>query len=142
MNTDLKKVGEKKFMSRGLAWFLGAGLGANGVWMLIRPLDWYYTMPGVKGTGPPNLHFMRDIGCAYVVVCASLFWTAKKPRQAWPSVFTSGLFLALHALVHLWDTLAGRQPGHQLVTDLPGVVLPALLVLWVAWLAQRSSAEE
>ncbi len=58
-------------MRRGLAWLLGVRLGLNGLWMLAYPLRWYKAVPGVTGTGPPNLHFIRDIGCAYVVVCAS-----------------------------------------------------------------------
>jgi len=127
---------------RALAWLLGFGLGANGLWMLARPLDWYYAIPGAVGTGPPNLHFIRDIGCAYLVVGAGLFWLAAKPGQAWPAALAGGTFLALHALVHLWDTVAGRESAHQLVVDLPAVVLPALLVLWLVWLAQRNLKED
>jgi hypothetical protein len=129
-------------MRRGLTWILGSGLGANGLWMLVCPGNWYRTIPGVAGTGPANLHFIRDIGCAYLVVGASLFWLAKKPRQAWPAAFGGGTFLTLHALVHLWDTAAGRESAHQLLADLPAVVLPAFLVLWLVWLARRDSKEE
>ena len=128
-------------MRRGLAWLLGVSLGANGLWMLAFPLHWYYAVPGVPGTGPPNLHFIRDIGCAYLVVGATLFWLAAKPRQAWRAALAGGTFLGLHALVHLWDTVAGRESIHQLLTDLPAVVLPAFLALWLVWLAQRSSQE-
>jgi hypothetical protein len=129
-------------MRRGLAWVLGLGLGANALWMLIRPEGWYYLVPGVVGTGPPNLHFIRDIGCAYLVVAASLFWLAGKPRQAWPTALAGGAFLTLHAMVHLWDTAAGRESAHQLLVDLPAVVLPAFLALWLAGLARRDSRKE
>jgi hypothetical protein len=129
-------------MRRGLTWLLGLGLGVNGLWMLGRPEGWYYAIPGVSGTGPANLHFIRDIGCAYVVVGASLFWLVLKPRQAWPCALAGGAFLALHALIHLWDTAAGRESSRQLLADLPAVVLPAFLVLWLVWLARRDSMEE
>ena len=129
-------------MRRALAWLLGFGLGANGLWMLVRPLDWYYAILGAVGTGPPNLHFIRDIGCAYLVTGAGLFWLAAKPKEAWPAALVGGTFLALHALVHLWDTAAGRESTGQLVTDLPAVVLPALLVLVLVGLAARGSTKE
>jgi hypothetical protein len=128
-------------MRRGLNWLLGSALGLNGLWMLIRPETWYRTIPGVAGTGPANLHFIRDIGCAYLVAGASMFWLVKTPRQAWPAALAGGAFLTLHALVHLCDTAAGREPARQLLADLPAVVLPAFLVLWLVWLARRESKE-
>jgi uncharacterized protein YjeT (DUF2065 family) len=128
-------------MRRGLNWLLGSALGLNGLWMLIRPETWYRTIPGVAGTGPANLHFIRDIGCAYLVAGAGMFWLVKTPRQAWPAALAGGAFLTLHALVHLCDTAAGREPARQLLADLPAVVLPAFLVLWLVWLARRESKE-
>lgn len=47
-------------------------LAANGLAMLIAPGDWYRAVPGVPFTGPPNLHFVRDIGCAYLVAARAL----------------------------------------------------------------------
>ena len=38
---------------------------ANGLFMLAKPLDWYVFIPTVVTTGPPNAHFIRDIGLAY-----------------------------------------------------------------------------
>ena len=125
-------------MQRGLTWLLGLGLGANGFWMLISPENWYRTIPGVTGTGPANLHFIRDIGCAYVVVGLSLFWLASRARQGWPAALAGGVFLTLHALVHLWDAGAGRESGHQFIADVPAVVLPAFLVMSLVWLARRN----
>lgn len=129
-------------MRRGLSWLLGFGLGANGLWMLTCPEKWYRMIPGVAGTGPANLHFIRDIGCAYLVVGASLFWLVKNPRKAWPAALAGGAFLALHALVHVWDTAAVRESPHQLLVDLPAVVLPAFLVLWLVWIARYDSKEK
>src|SRR3546814_4042435 len=39
---------------------------ANGAFMLAKPLDWYVFVPTVVTTGPPNAHFIRDIGLAYL----------------------------------------------------------------------------
>jgi hypothetical protein len=126
-------------MRHGLTWLLGLPLGANGVWMLMRPETWYYAIPGVTGTGPLNLHFIRDIGCAYLVVAAGLLWMASRPREAWPAALAGGAFLALHAFVHLWDTVAGRESSRQLLVDLPAVVLPVFLVLGLVWFARRDA---
>ena len=79
-------------MRQGLTWLTGLALGTNGVWMLIRPEIWYYAIPGVTGTGPLNLHFIRDIGCAYLGAAAGLLWMASRPREFWPAALAGGAF--------------------------------------------------
>ena len=111
---------------------LGLALGANGLWMLAAPEAWYAAVPGVAETGPANPHFIRDIGCAFLVVALALLWLARS-RRAWPAALAGGAFLALHALVHVWDTVAAREHPHRLLAELPTVFLPAILVLWLAW---------
>lgn len=120
-------------MRTTLVAILGLGLAANGLWMLLSPQAWYLAVPGVAETGPANEHFIRDLGCAYLVVALSLLWLARSPKQAWPAALAGGGFLTLHALVHAWDFLAGREAARQLTTDLPAVFLPAILVVWLAW---------
>jgi hypothetical protein len=118
---------------RGLvAWVLGIGLAANGLSMLAAPADWYAMVPGVAETGPFNAHFVRDIGAAYLVAGATLPWSAVN-RAARSAALVGAAFLALHALVHLWDAAAGREHAHQLLVDLPSVFLPAALAIWIAW---------
>jgi len=128
-------------MRRVLTVVFGLGFFANAVWMLARPQSWYGLIPGVAGTGPANLHFIRDIGCAYLVVAGSLFWLAQAPKKAWPAAFVGAGFLALHALVHVWDTIAERESLHQLLVDVPGVVLPAVVVYWLAWMTRLEAKE-
>lgn len=119
-------------MRTALSVILGLALGANGLWMLAAPGSWYQAIPGVADTGPMNPHFIRDIGCAFLVVALALFWLARS-RQAWPAAFAGGAFLTLHAVIHVWDTLAGREHPHRLLAEAPTVILPAILVLWLAW---------
>ncbi len=116
-------------MRTALAFIIALGLGANALWMLATPQAWYLTVPGAAQTRPANGHFIRDIVCAYLVVALSLLWLARCPKQAWPATLARGSFLTLHVLVHDWDFLAGREPVHQLAADLPGVFLPAILVV-------------
>jgi hypothetical protein len=35
--------------------------------MLLDPAGWYALAPRVPETGPLNPHFVRDIGCAYIL---------------------------------------------------------------------------
>ena len=129
-------------MRKAVALVLGIALGANGVWMLSAPDHWYLRVPGVMATGPANLHFIRDIGCAYIVVAASLAWLAARPAQAWPAALACGVFLALHALVHVWDAAAGRECIRCLLAELPTVVLPAILAIWLAWPTHHAAGKE
>ena len=59
---------------RILAIILGALMAANGVFMFADPPDWYAAVPGVPDTGPLNLHFVRDIGIAFVVSGLAIIW--------------------------------------------------------------------
>ena len=123
-----------------LAFILGVGLAANGLIMLAVPADWYALVPGVSETGPFNAHFVRDIGAAYLVAGATLTYFAFE-RAARPAALAGAAFLALHALVHLWDAAAGREHAHQLLVDLPSVFLPPALAIWLAWPRPNSNKE-
>jgi uncharacterized protein YjeT (DUF2065 family) len=115
-----------------VAWMLGLGLAVNGLVMLGFPADWYATVPGVIDVGPFNAHFIRDIGVAYLVSGAALVWLAITPA-ARPAAQAGAAFLALHAVVHVWDAAAGREHVHQLLIDLPTVFLPPALAIWIAF---------
>ena len=119
-------------MCKALAWLLGLLLAATGVFMLVDPAAWYGAVPGVAMTGPLNPHFVRDVGCAYLATGAALIWFAVD-RRARAAAFAGGVFLALHALVHLADAASGRESAHGLVDDLLPVFVPPALVLWLAW---------
>lgn len=109
---------------------------ANGAAMLAVPEPWYWHTPGVSGTGPLNLHFVRDIGAAYLVAGLAFAWRWRTPG-AWPAALAGSAFLALHALVHVGEMLAGTIDPHHLLRDLPGVFLIPLAALWLAWPARR-----
>jgi hypothetical protein len=120
-------------MRKILASILGLLLGANALWMLAIPLHWYANIPGVTETGPANVHLIRDVGCAFLVAALALLWFVVAPRHAWPAVLSGGAFLVLHASVHVWDTMAGREHPHRLLAEIPTIILPALFTLWLGW---------
>jgi hypothetical protein len=124
-----------------VAYILGLGLAANGLAMLAVPMNWYATVPGVVDTGPFNPHFVSDIGAAYVVAGAALVWFAKRPTTARSAAQAGASFLLLHAGVHLWDGVTGREHARQLLVDIPTVFLPPVLALWIAWSPLRHGAK-
>src|SRR5579884_1052612 len=112
----------------GDPWRIGLLLGAvanlaNAAWMLVDPAGWYLYLPAaVPDTGPFNAHFVRDVGSAFAVMGLALACGALRP-----------------ALVHVADTVAGRLPASHWWIDLPGVYVPALVMLGVTALAARTA---
>ena len=114
----------------------GIVLAANGVYMLLAPGVWYDAVPGVPTTGPFNQHFLRDIGLIFALLGGAVLLGVAQPAMRvvlWGAV---ALWLAGHALFHLWEVLAGICGGAVLVRDFPAVSLPAIvaaaLFLWAA----------
>jgi hypothetical protein len=127
-----------------LGWVLllfGAGAVANAAWMLLSPGHWYQELPaGVPDTGPLNRHFVRDIGCAFLVLGAALAVAAFRPAWRVAACAAVTVFYALHAVVHVVDTWRGLVGPEHWAIDLPGVYLPALLMGAVTWLVARRPA--
>jgi hypothetical protein len=113
-----------------LAIVLGLALAANGFLMLVDPASWYAIVPGVPETGPLNAHFVRDIGAAYLVTGVAIAALALD-AQAAPAALAGALFLTLHALVHVFDAMAGRLHADHVLTDLVTVFAPAAIALWL-----------
>jgi hypothetical protein len=119
-------------MRKAMLWTIGLLQLAVGVTMLFGPQSFYDLAPGVNETGPFNPHFVRDVGSAFLVAGAGLLWFARDAR-ARPAALVGAAFLALHALVHVWDGLAGRERPAHLVHNLPLLIGFAALALWLAW---------
>jgi uncharacterized protein YjeT (DUF2065 family) len=128
-------------MRKVLAWLLGVALAANGIFMLVAPAAWYAAVPTVLDTGPLNAHFVRDIGCAYVVAGGALIMFAIDVA-ARGAALAGCACLSLHALVHLWDTASGRESYHHLLIDLPPVFAPPVIGLWLAGSNRRMKIGE
>ena len=117
---------------RILAGGLALVLGINALAMLFGSFWWYNAVPGVTATGAYNPHFVRDIGAAYLVAAGGLGWFAWRPAQGWPALAAAAAFLVLHAAIHVFDATCSSDPLGNLIRDLPGVYLPALLAAGLA----------
>ena len=111
---------------------------ATGIFMLVKPLDWYVFVPTVVTTGPPNEHFIRDIGLAYVGSGLILLYAAADPARRWRAAIVGGLWLTLHGLLHIYEVAAGICGPATFWADAPAVIgQPALVIAALAILKAR-----
>jgi hypothetical protein len=112
-----------------LATLLGVGLAANGLFMLAEPANWYFAVPGVTTTGPFNQHFLRDIGLIFVILGAAFVGGAMRPMERTVLWGAASLWLAGHALFHLWEVAVGICGPSAIARDFPAVTAPAAIGL-------------
>ncbi|SIN63784.1 hypothetical protein SAMN02745824_1292 [Parasphingorhabdus marina DSM 22363] len=136
-------TGKPDFLDR-LAQFLVAAVGIFallfGAFMIISPLDWYTAIPTVITTGPPNKHFIRDIGIAYSTSGIILLYASVNIHMRWLVAFAGSLWLALHGILHIYEVSVGICSPDIFWADAPGVLGPPLLVhvaLTILFLRQR-----
>ncbi len=110
---------------------MATALALNGTWMFVAPIQWFAAVDGVADTGPANPHFVRDVGITYFCAAAALALALRLRRAERPLLALALLFLALHAGLHLWDVAAGRLPAAHLLSDLPGVFLPPIILAFL-----------
>ena len=118
-------------------------LVVNGLRMLFEPEGWYQSIPSVPHTGPFNVHFVRDIGCAYLA--AALGAALAVWRQPWcvPAGVVALTFLGLHAGVHLWEAATGHaSAAYAGVIDTVGVYAPPVVLLLLIVFAFRQNSAE
>jgi len=99
-----------------------------GAFMIIWPLDWYTSLPTVVATGPPNKHFIRDIGIAYAACGIILLYASMNIHMRWLGAFAGALWLALHGVLHIYEVSVGICTPAAFVADAPGVLGPPILV--------------
>ena len=130
-------------MLRSSALALAAVLGilaiGNGVFMLVSPDAWYFAVPGVPDTGPFNQHFLRDIGLIFLLLGGAFLTGVVRPELRVMLWGGSSLWLAGHALFHLWEVAVGICSPSVLPRDFPGVTLPSLLGLALTYWAWRDT---
>jgi hypothetical protein len=120
-------------MRKTLLLIIVAVLAANGLAMLGWPEAWYHAIATAPSTGPFNAHFVRDIGCAYLVSAGSLAYGAISPERGRSAALAGSTFLLMHAAVHVWDALAGRATLEHLMKDFVSVVALAALAFYLSW---------
>jgi len=108
---------------------LGVGALVNGVLMLFDSVDWFGAV--ASATGDLNVHLVRDVGEAFAAAGVALIWGGVRPALRFPLSAVASVFFTLHALGHVYETSVGELPHGSWLEDLPGVYLPAVLVLYL-----------
>jgi hypothetical protein len=113
----------------------------NGLFMLVAPLAWYGFIPGVSDTGFFNQHFIRDIGIIQLFVGAAFGIGMIRPDRRIELWAGATLWLAAHAVFHLWEVAVGICSPSVIPRDFPAVTLPAIIgVVLTLWAIHDSRA--
>ena len=94
--------------------------------------------PGVTGTGFFNQHFIRDIGLIQLFLGVAFVVGLFKPERRIGLWLVATLWLAAHAVFHLWEVAVGICSPSALLRDFPAVSLPAILgAILTLWAIRR-----
>ncbi|CAG1008818.1 MAG: hypothetical protein F9K19_13765 [Rhizobiaceae bacterium] len=107
---------------------LAAWHGANGVFMLVAPEAWYAFVPDVTETGPANLHFIRDIGLAFMASAAGLVAATRAEAPA-AILLAPAIFLGGHAGIHLVELFEHGATAATALRDTALILVPGFLPL-------------
>jgi len=125
-------------MSRSILIVMGLLWVATGELIFADPHSFYERTPGLAIMGPYSVHFIRDVGLAFVAAGTATAFGAWHYNRSLSFAGTG--WPALHALFHvqIWSH-RGFPLDHIAAFDLVAVIAPALLV---AMLAARLTGKE
>lgn len=113
----------------------------NGLAMIVAPMAWYELTPGASATGPFNVHFVRDIGIAFIAAGAGLWLAVSGVR--WKSASTAVvamIFIGGHAVLHFVEMFAHHLALDAALRDAALIVLPAAIAaIWLVAEFRRAS---
>jgi len=116
----------------------GLFLSANGIFMLLAPLTWYESVPGVTDTGFFNQHFVRDIGIIQLFLGLAFIAGLLRTEQRIGLWAAATLWLIAHGLFHFWEVAVGICAPSAIPRDFAAVQLPALIgVVLTLWAIRR-----
>lgn len=97
----------------------------TGFWLAVAPHDFYLQAPGAAETGPYNMHFMRDVGFAFLTSAIGIGYGLYRSQRS--AMVLGALWILVHGLFHLslW-VLHGLQLDGSALTDAVLVTLPAI----------------
>jgi hypothetical protein len=118
---------------------LGAVQLINGLYMIVAPMAWYTSVPGVVDTGPMNHHFVIDIGLAFVASGVGMLMCLRRGAAAAAFALAGATWPTLHALFHVWGWIEHGFPSdtRDAVTQFVGVMVVSFAAFALAWLSAR-----
>lgn len=116
---------------------VGGMLLINGVFMMVAPEEWFWSVPGVAATGDYNAHLVKDVGFTYGLLALALFVALKVRSARFNLLSIVSIWLTAHGILHVVDVATGCLPPENLVIDSPGVFFPAVFMTIMTWLDFR-----
>jgi hypothetical protein len=119
-------------MSRGLLLVLGLVWVATGISIFADPRGFYDRTPGLAMMGPYSVHFIQDVGLAFVAAGVATAFGAWRRNRSLAFAGTGWPFL--HALFHLQIWAHRGFPFDTISAfDFIAVIAPAFLAVTLAW---------
>lgn len=112
-------------MIRLLIWAFVAFYLLTGLYIAALPQDFYLNAPGVQATGPYNMHFIRDVGFAFLTSSAAIGYGLYSGIK--PVMLFGATWILIHGLFHLtlW-IVHGMQADNAAIVDMVIVSVPAV----------------
>jgi hypothetical protein len=115
-------------MTKSILLLLAVYFAGLAAWLIMLPLTFYQTIPGVPETGAFNDHFTRDVGFAFLVSAAGLFLGALRGDRT--LALLGAAFPMLHGLFHLVSI--GHHDTANAIGDVLSTTGIAVLTLFFA----------
>ena len=116
---------------RLILFVVGFATLTTGPIAFLAPMTFYQTIPGLEAMGPFNLHFIRDVGLAFLASGAALLWGAWTCNRG--VAIAGALWPAMHGVFHVSIQIGRGLPGDLVMWfDFLAVIAPAFLALFAA----------
>ena len=123
-----------------ILYILGAYHFATGI--VIYFMTNFFYEHFVSHTGPLNLHFLTDVGAAYITAGAALLLGAYIAKWRVPFAISALMFLGLHSLIHVTEIVSGQLSGQQALSDAATVILPTIFVALMIYVTLKMANTE
>jgi hypothetical protein len=112
---------------------------ANALWMLAFPRQWSSAVVHQPVPVHLELHFIADIGMAFLASGAALIWSARRGSSFAPWTIAGAVWPALHAAIHLREWVMEGLPATtgDILNEGIGVILTGMAGVLLAWIRQR-----
>jgi hypothetical protein len=110
---------------------------ATGIYVFAAPRAFYDATPGLSMMGPYSVHFIRDVGLAFLASgLTTLIGTLRRNSL---SALLGTTWPGLHALFHIQIWMHRGFPFDSILAfDVAAVISPAGLAVVLAWRLNRS----
>ena len=114
-------------MVRSVIWAFVVFYLATGLYIAVLPHDFYLNAPGARETGPYNMHFIRDVGFAFLTSAVAIGYGVYAKQKA--VMLFGAAWLLIHGLFHLtlW-VVHGMPLDRAAMVDAAVVSIPAVAV--------------